>query len=258
MGKGCISKKDCRKFAKTLGFCPSQARCSKNGCFVAGNRCLGTVKYQPTHQKVKSPIVGEISFSTERNKKGCVINLGQVPVLSSELNDFLKHLVHHSIKISSVNTPLIKVKPQIVTVNIFSTEDQPQEFACALKKVMEEVCSKKLGKSIYQTILKPKHKDSCKKHKCSSSSSTCTSSSSSSKCSSSSSSSKCSSSSSSDCSSSSTSECSSSSSSSDCSSSSSSSDCSSSSSSSDCSSSSSSTSTCSSSSSSDCTNQWYY
>lgn len=256
MTKHCISEKDCKKFARKLGFSCNAAyvNCEKCICTVRGKRCLGKVKYLPTKQKINSSLINEISFSTERSHNGCVLNLGRIPVLPSELNDFVKNLVKHDgIHISSINSDWVKVRPNIITVSIYSDSDQPLEFACAVRDAMKQTCSKKLGKNILSTIIKvnKKHKDNCKKKACcssssssscsSSSSSTCTSSSST--CPSSSSSSSCSSSSSSDCSSSSSSDCSSSSSyncctssSSSCSSSSSS-DCSSSSSSDDCSSS---------------------
>lgn len=273
MTKSSISMKSCKKFAKTLGFCPENARlnCKTGTCVVVGKRCLGKIKYLPIKKTVKSPLVAELSFSSEQSNKGCVLNLGRIPVLQAELNDFIKQLIKNDVKISSVNTDWIKIKPQIVYVNIFSDDMHSHEFACAVRKSMENTCSKKLGKNILDTIVKvnkPKHKDCCKKKKacsssssssCTSSSSTCPSStssctSSSSDCCSSSSSS-CSSSSSTSCSSSSSNDCCDSSSSSSCSSSSSSS-CSSSSSSS-CSSSSSSS--CDSSSSSSCdSSEWYY
>lgn len=264
MPKTCISKKECSKITSTLGFASHQGKLVNSVCVVKGTRCLGKVKFTPTHSRILSPLVNGLVFSVERNNKGKVLALGQIPVLQSELKELNHNLIKQGLRISSIHNSWIWTSPSVLYVNIYLDNCSPYDFACRVKKALKDSYSCKLKKSIYDTLLKSK----CKKVKCSSSS--CSSSSSSSSCSSSSSSSEdCSSSSSEDCSSSSSSssseDCSSSSSSSssssDCSSSSSSSsssDCSSSSSSSDCSSSSSSSDCSSDYSSSSCSTSEYY
>ena len=79
-----ISKKDCQKFAKTLGFSKYQAHCQYGTCLVQGYRCLGKVKYTETKKQIKSPLIRQLSFSTERNDKGCTLNFGKIPVFSQK------------------------------------------------------------------------------------------------------------------------------------------------------------------------------
>jgi hypothetical protein len=117
----------CQQFGAILGGNP---KWENNGCTVSKKRSIPiTILGRP------SPSVATIEFSYETvDSNGTALCLGELAVLSDEINPVLSILLQHRIPVTALHNHWLHTSPAIMYLH-FETIDRPLDFAQKVSEI---------------------------------------------------------------------------------------------------------------------------
>ena len=147
--------KNCKKFAKSLGLCPSLAQvkkdCKSGSCLVDTYRKLHVCNYV-TGQRLNHPMIVPATFGYQKDKHGRVYSMAEIAGTEQEILQIAEYAGKKSLNVSALSNRWANLEPNLLVINIFSDKLCPDKFARKIKKVLKKACSYKLGNSVYDTI----------------------------------------------------------------------------------------------------------
>ena len=145
--------KNCKKFAKSLGLCPSLAKVHGESCKVDSTRKIYVHDYV-TGQKLNHPLIVPAVFGYQQDKCGLVYSMAEIAGTEQEILQIAEYAGKKELNVSAIHNHWAHLKPNLLYIHIFSDKLCPNDFACKVQKVLKKACSCKQGKSVFDTIKK--------------------------------------------------------------------------------------------------------